>query len=565
MELRRTAIIVALAVVSYMLFLAWQQDYGMLAKPEPVTTTATAPAKTADIPVLASAPAANSGSADIPVLPQSATPQVLASQPGAVAHQSIIHVQTDIFDINIDTAGGNIVNLSLPKYTTTAASQEPFPLLEKNAGRSYVAESHLVGESGFDINVDHTPYQSAASSYSMVAGQNDLEVVLSLPSKDGVVVQKVFHFKRGSYLLNISYRVLNQGNKAQVVGMVGQLIRDGSKDPSASQGRFGMSTFLGGAWWSPEKRFNKLAFNKFADTPLSERTQGGWAAIVQHYFLCAWIPDKNTINQFSTVVSADKNSYAIKFVGTALQVDPGHTGSVGADFYAGPKMQEILKTISPGLDLTVDYGWLWFIAKILFWLLTHIYTVVGNWGWSIVLLTIFVKALFFPLSARSYKSMANMRRVMPEMARLKEVHANDRAKLGQATMDLYRKEGVNPLGGCLPILVQMPVFIALYWTLMESVELRHATWMWINDLSIMDPWFALPITMGVTMLVQQTLNPPPTDPTQAKVMKIMPVMFTFMFLWFPAGLVLYWVVNNMLSITQQWVITRSIEKAAAAK
>ena len=497
-------------------------------------------------------------------MPQTVAP-ALPGQLPSVVNGGLVHVQTDVFDISIDPVGGDIVDLSLPKYTTTAASTDPFPLLENNAGRVYVAQSGLVGENGPDASPERPHYQTSASSFSMANGQNTLDVVMSLPAKDGVQVQKVFHFQRGSYLLNVSYRIANQGSKPWSGVMFGQLKRDSSKDPSAAQGRFGMSTFLGGAWWSPEKRFNKLPFKKFADDPMKETTVGGWAALVQHYFISAWVPDKNTQNTFTTRVSADKSDYFIGFTGSAVQVAPGHQATVGADLYAGPKVQEILKTISPGLDLTVDYGWLWFIAKILFWLLTHIHAVVGNWGWSIIFLTIFVKALFFPLSARSYKSMANMRRVMPQMARIKEEYANDRAKLGQATMDLYKKEGVNPLGGCLPIVVQMPVFIALYWTLMESVELRHATWMWLNDLSVMDPWFALPITMGVTMLVQQSLNPPPQDPTQAKVMKIMPVMFTFMFLWFPAGLVLYWVVNNMLSITQQWVITRSIEKSAAAK
>jgi len=327
-----------------------------------------------------------------------------------------------------------------------------------------------------------------------------------------------------------------------------------------------MSTFLGAAWWTPEKSYNKQTLADLADKPLKETVKGGWAALVQHYFVTAWVPDPNSNNSYTTRVNKDAGENFVGYTGPEVSVAPGETKNIAASLYAGPKIQKTLESVSEGLELTVDFGWLWFIAQGLFWLLVKIHGVVGNWGWAIVFLTVLVKAAFFQLSATSYKSMAHMRRVTPEIQRLKEQHSGDRAKMSQAMMDLYKKEKINPLGGCLPILVQMPVFIALYWTLMESVELRHAPWiLWINDLSVMDPYFVLPLIMGASMFLQMQMNPAPPDPMQAKVMKLMPIVFTFMFLWFPSGLVLYWVVNNVLSIAQQWVITRQIEKADIKK
>lgn len=295
---------------------------------------------------------------------------------------------------------------------------------------------------------------------------------------------------------------------------------------------------------------------------LKENVSGGWVAWLQHYFVTAWIPNKSDNNIVQTRKDSQGN-YIIGFTGPTLEVAAGGKAETSTMLYAGPKIQSKLKELSPGLELTVDYGILWFIAQPIFWLLQHIHSLLGNWGWSIIVLTMLIKALFFPLSAASYRSMARMRAVAPKLASLKEQFGDDRQKMSQAMMELYKKEKINPLGGCLPILVQMPVFLSLYWVLLESVEMRQAPWMfWITDLSIKDPFFILPIIMGATMFIQQRLNPTPPDPMQAKVMKLMPIIFTFFFLWFPAGLVLYWVVNNVLSITQQWYITRSIEAAS---
>jgi YidC/Oxa1 family membrane protein insertase len=323
-----------------------------------------------------------------------------------------------------------------------------------------------------------------------------------------------------------------------------------------------VSTYLGAAVGTPAEPYRKVSMSDMDKNRLQEAVQGGWVGWLQHYFVTAWVPNKDEQHQITTRKDAQGN-YIVGFTGPQFSVPAGGKGETSLTLYAGPKIQEHLKTLSHGLELTVDYGFLWFIAQPIFWLLQHIHSILGNWGWSIIVLTIIIKMLFFPLSAASYRSMARMRAVGPRLQALKEQHGDDRQKMSQAMMELYRKEKINPLGGCLPIVVQMPVFLALYWVLLESVEMRQSPWMfWITDLSAKDPFFILPIIMGGTMLVQQMLNPAPPDPMQAKVMKMMPIIFTFFFLWFPAGLVLYWIVNNCLSILQQWYITRKIEAAS---
>jgi YidC/Oxa1 family membrane protein insertase len=321
----------------------------------------------------------------------------------------------------------------------------------------------------------------------------------------------------------------------------------------------GMAPFLGAATRTNDDKFIKFTFSKMAEEKFSANVTNGWLSIVQHYFISAWVPPAEGEFKFTTLVTRD-NMNIIRFSGENTTVAPGQQGTISSAFYAGPKDQPSLAKIAPGLDLTVDYGWLWMVAQPLFKALIFIHDIVGNWGFSIIVLTIFIKLLFFKLSAASYKSMARMRKFAPKMAQIKEQFGDDRQKSSQAMMELYKKEKINPLGGCLPILIQMPVFIALYWVLMESVELRHAPWiLWIHDLSAMDPYYILPVLMVASMWFQQTLNPPPPDPMQAKIMKLMPFMFGIFFLWFPSGLVLYWVVNNTLSIAQQWYITKRIE------
>lgn len=379
-------------------------------------------------------------------------------------------------------------------------------------------------------------------------------------SENGVNYIKRFTLKRGLYDVQVTYLIDNESGKPWNGNLFAQLKRDASSDPSSSTAT-GTATYLGAALWTSAEPYKKVSMKDIDKGQLKETVEGGWVAWLQHYFVTAWIPQKGDNNVVQTRKD-NQGNYIIGFTGPTLTVEPGKTAETSATLYAGPKSQGVLKELSPGLELTVDYGILWFIAQPIFWLLQHIHSIVGNWGWSIIFLTMLIKGIFFPLSAASYKSMARMRAVAPKLAALKEQFGDDRQKMSQAMMELYKKEKINPLGGCLPILVQMPVFLSLYWVLLESVEMRQAPFMlWITDLSIKDPFFILPIIMGATMFIQQRLNPTPPDPMQAKVMKLMPIIFTFFFLWFPAGLVLYWVVNNCLSIAQQWYITRKVEAA----
>lgn len=567
MEIRRTLILVALAIISYFLFLSWQRDYAAPTT-ETVSSSATLPAAASgsELPT-ATVPSTS----DVPVAaaPAVAPTDALNTLEQPVSKASVVQVKTDVLNLKIDLKGGDITQVALPQYTKKVDSKEALVLLDQSPERTYIAQSGLISiagqPGGLDDQAGGRPlYDTQASEYTLAENQDTLSVVLNTRNESGVSVQKIFEFKRGEYQVNVRYVVKNDGAQPWTGLMFGQLKRDNSTDPSADTHSFGMVTFLGGAWWTPEKTYNKVSLDNFAKEPLNTTVNGGWVALVQHYFVAAWVPNPKTQNVVSTRVSTNGGENFIGFTSPAIVVNPGATATTEAQFYAGPKIQDKLKALSPGLELTVDYGWLWPIAQFLFWLLKTINGFLGNWGWSIVALTVVVKAAFYHLSATSYRSMANMRRVMPEMQRMKEQFGNDRAKLSQAMMELYKKEKINPLGGCLPILVQMPVFIALYWTLMESVELRHAGWiLWIKDLSLLDPYYILPLLMGVTMYIQQSLNPAPQDPMQAKMLKFMPVIFTVFFLWFPAGLVLYWLSNNVLSIAQQWAITRQIEKAAA--
>ncbi len=554
MDIKRSILLVALAVVAYLMVLQWNQDYGQAALPAetaqtqppvaalPETTPANAAANE-DVPSLAGQPQANA---------------IPTSEPS----KQLIRVRTDVLDVAIDPHGGDIVDLRLPQYPRRQDRPDvPFQLFERSSERTYEAQSGLIGD-GPDKASSRPQYSSEKNDYQLGEGQDQLVVDLKY-SAEGVNYTKRFVFERGQYDLAVRYLIDNQSGKPWTGHLFGQLKRDASADPSSSTAT-GTATYLGAALWTKDEPYTKVSMGDMDDKSLRETVQGGWIAWLQHYFVTAWIPQAGDTNLVQTRKDSQGN-YIIGFTGPAVSVAAGAQGETGATLYAGPKSQEQLEELSPGLRLTVDYGILWFIAQPIFWLLENIHALLGNWGWSIIVLTIIIKLAFFPLSAASYKSMARMRAVSPKMQALKDQYGDDRQKLSQAMMELYKKEKINPLGGCLPIIVQMPVFLALYWVLLESVEMRQAPWMfWITDLSIKDPFFILPIIMGVTMFIQQQLNPTPPDPMQAKVMKLLPIIFTFFFLWFPAGLVLYWVVNNVLSIAQQWYITRQIEQAKSA-
>ncbi|MTZ13553.1 membrane protein insertase YidC [Pseudomonas sp. JL972] len=554
MDIKRSILLVALAVVAYLMVLQWNQDYGQAALP---AETAQTQPSVAALPE--TTPANAAANEDVPSL--AGQPQANAIAPSEPSKQ-LIRVRTDVLDVAIDPHGGDIVELRLPQYPRRQDRPDvPFQLFERSGERTYEAQSGLIGD-GPDKASARPQYSSEKTDYQLGEGQDQLVVDLKY-SADGVDYTKRFVFERGQYDLAVRYLIDNQSGKPWTGHLFGQLKRDASADPSSSTAT-GTATYLGAALWTKDEPYTKVSMGDMDDKSLRETVQGGWIAWLQHYFVTAWIPQPGDTNLVQTRKDSQGN-YIIGFTGPAVSVAAGAQGETGATLYAGPKSQEQLEELSPGLRLTVDYGILWFIAQPIFWLLENIHALLGNWGWSIIVLTIIIKLAFFPLSAASYKSMARMRAVSPKMQALKDQYGDDRQKLSQAMMELYKKEKINPLGGCLPIIVQMPVFLALYWVLLESVEMRQAPWMfWITDLSIKDPFFILPIIMGVTMFIQQQLNPTPPDPMQAKVMKLLPIIFTFFFLWFPAGLVLYWVVNNVLSIAQQWYITRQIEQAKSA-
>jgi YidC/Oxa1 family membrane protein insertase len=568
MNMQRNILIAALLVISYVMVLQWNNDYGQTELPDVATSQTANVSSTNGLPSDVPAAAVNTTSSgpadDVPTALEPGTEAMPEAPTTTAANGNLIRIETDTLLVAIDPRGGDLVDLSLPQYPVRKDRPDlPFPILERSASMTYVAQSGLTGKNGVDARPTGRPlYSSQQQNYSL---GDENQVVVDLRYEDaGIDYIKRFTFTRGKYLVEIDYLINNQSSDTWSGNLYGQIKRDQSPDPSSSSAT-GMATYLGAAYWSADDSYTKVKFSDMDDAALRETVSGGWIAWLQHYFVSAWVPPADQQHVYQTRKDSSGN-YIVGFTSPATVVPAGARATISADFYAGPKIQDRLEEISPGLELTVDYGFLWWIAQPLFWVLSFIHGFVGNWGWSIILLTLLIKLIFFPLSATSYRSMANMRRVAPKLAALREQHGDDKQKMSQGMMELYKKEKINPLGGCLPILVQMPVFIALYWTLMESVEMRQAEWLgWITDLSLKDPYFILPILMGATMFIQQQLNPSPPDPMQAKVMKMLPIVFTFFFLWFPAGLVLYWVVNNMLSITQQWYITRQIEKGAAAK
>lgn len=548
MEHLRHILLGALIFVGFLLWNAWQKDYpANPAKPAATAapqTPAALPAPGA-LPAVPSAPAATASSTSTMATP--------------IPVDRLIHITTDALQVTIDKQGGQIIQVKLPQYPAKQNQpNEPFTLLNNSPDTLYVAESGLVGQNGPDTTLHAGQYTTPQNQYQLTEGQETLTVPLAWENKEGLKIIKTFTFKRGEYLIKVGYEVNNQSPTPWTGYFYAQLKR---KEVPQETSMFQINPYMGGAISSPAKRYEKVSFDTMKKENLNQSIQEGWAAFLQHYFLSAWIPDSKQTFQYSTQALPDK-VYLMRLVGPAMQVPAGRQASTEAKFYAGPSVANILKPIAPGLDLVVDYGILWMIGTALFWVMNGIYQFIGNWGWAIVLVTVCVKLIFYPLSAASYRSMAAMRKLHPRLLSLKERYGDDRQKLSQATMELYKKEKINPLGGCLPVLVQIPVFIALYWVLLESVELRQAPFiLWIKDLSVQDPYYILPIIMGLTMFLQQRLNPTPVDPVQAKVMMFLPVVFTALFLSFPAGLVLYWVVNNSLSILQQWYVTQKVEKA----
>lgn len=571
MDITRFSLYSALAVITYLLLLAWQEDYPTIVNDGGISSELGGLSDVGSTPFIEQTTASSDIPEQVPNTPSSSSDngslQNSQTQPliQEVTGQefSIVTVRTDTLELVIDLNGGDIVTLALPLYLKQLnVPDDPFILLEQSMARSYVAQSGLIGRDGIDAP-NRARYKTSSPNFQMGESDDSLSVDLMTTTDTGVQIVKRYTFNRGSYLIDVSFIVNNPTNSDFRANAFGQIKRDAFDDPSSSGG-FGR-TYLGYVSTNEEDPYIEIDFDDIDDGANSFETMGGWIGFSQHYFISAWVPDSNTVNRYTTRKN-NLNQYFGEFTGSAFNVPATSSASYQMQFYAGPKDQYVLADISPNLDLTIDYSFLWFLAAPIYWLLRQLDSLIGNYGLSIIVLTIIVKGAFYKLSETQYKSMAGMRRLMPKMQQLKESYGDDRMKLQQATMELYKKEKINPFGGCLPMLVQMPVFIALYWVLLESVELRHAPFiLWLQDLSVRDPFFILPLLMGATMYLQTTLSPAPADPMQAKVMKLMPIMMTVLFLWFPAGLVLYWLTNGLLGILQQWYITRKIEAAYEAK
>jgi YidC/Oxa1 family membrane protein insertase len=549
MDIRRISLIAGLAIVSYLLILQWSNDYSH-----------TNQATTADA-VLAGEISTGDAS-DIPTgNVDSSSDSGQPAQSAAVTSEEQIRVKTDTLDVVIDLKGGDVIYAALPQYPQSLETPDiPFRMLETDA-RTYIAQSGLVGTHGIDVG-QRALYTAPQAVYDM--GDSDLlEVVITNVAENGLMVDKVFTFNRGTYLIDVRFDLTNNGYETMRTNVFGQLRRDKSEDPSAGGG-IGMRSYVGPTFSTEDSAYEKVKFGDLDDDKFSGSKIGGWVAMLQHYFLTAWVPAANDNNNFYGQKGSNGDYYA-GFQAPTVVVGPGESISAGAQLYVGPKNQSALEEIAENLEKTVDYGWLWWVAQPLFVLLTWIQAVVVNWGWSIVILTIIIKTVLYPLTASSYRSMAKMRKFAPRIQELRDQYGEDRNRMSQEMMKLYQKEKLNPLGGCLPMLLQMPIFIALYWVLMESVELRQSPFMfWITDLSLKDPFFVLPLLMGASMFLQMRMQQQPTmDPMQQKIMQYMPVMFTFMFLWFPAGLTLYWFVNNVITIIQQYIVNRAIDRAEA--
>jgi YidC/Oxa1 family membrane protein insertase len=549
MDNQRLFLFVAVVFVVMLLWQSWMEDYG--------------PAPQAEAPPVQdemALPGIGDVSEDIPAPGMEALP---AGAP--VAEASLlktgqqVRVETDLFDLLIDTTGGDLRRADLVEYAATNEPDSPrFRLLNDELPNMFIVQSGLVVPKEAGVSPNHKiNYNVEQSHYRMTDTQDSLTIPLVWRSPAGVEVIKRYTFHRGSYVVDIEH-VVNNNSGAD---WLGQQYRQLQRTQVAETGQSTfIYTYMGGVIYSPEEKYEKVKFEEMQEQDLDHSVTDGWVAMLQHYFLGALIPERGSEERFYTKTLSNSR-YVIGMIAPQRSIAAGESGVFSTRLFLGPKLQDEMKQVAPGLELTVDYGLLTVLAQPLFWLLKTIHKLIGNWGWSIVLVTLLIKLAFYKLSETSYKSMANMRKLAPRLKSLKERYGDDRQKLNQAMMELYKKEKINPLGGCLPILVQIPVFIALYWMLLESVELRQAPFiLWIQDMSAPDPFYILPLLMGVTMLIQQKLNPAPMDPIQAKVMMALPVVFTVFFAFFPSGLVLYWVVNNTLSIAQQWVITRRIER-----
>jgi YidC/Oxa1 family membrane protein insertase len=547
MDTQRLILLFIFGFSVLMLWEAWEKEH----RPKPAVTS---PAASAQQGVPAPSAPAPTGAAASPKPTVSAVPAV----DSAAKSGETVRVTTDLLVADIDSLGGTLKRVELIRHKDSKDWSKNLVLLGPE--HRYEAQSGLTGDTGPN---HRTAWRVLAGERSLPAGQDAIELRLAAQGKDGLEVQKVYTFRRDSYVIDIALEIRNPGTAAVATFGYFQLTHDGRPETSTNSvaATFGAQSFTGFAVFTSEHAYEKVHLSDLDKGKADhvKRAANGWLAFVQHYFVAAWLP-KEGVERDYVVEKRQDGTYAGRVL-IPTSIAPGATAKLSAPLYAGPQEQQRLRSAANGLDLVVDYGWLAIIAWPLFWLLEKFHALSGNWGVAIILLTVLIKIIFFPLSAASYKSMAKMKLVTPRLTKIREMYGQDRQKMNQAMMELYKTEKINPLGGCFPILVQIPVFIALYWTLLAAIELRHAPFMlWINDLSALDPYYVLPILMTITMVVQTKLNPVPPDPVQAQVMKFMPFVFSIFFFFFPAGLVLYWLVNNILSILQQWQIQRMFDR-----
>ncbi|MEO9943718.1 membrane protein insertase YidC [Paraglaciecola sp.] len=538
MESQRSFLFIGLAMVGFLLWQQWQVDYG----PQPIQPSG----NTSQEAFIANP----SGTEDIPVASADGQTIQTSNQPTG----KLISVVTDTLILNIDTKGGDVVSANLVKYPVEQDSEELYSLLRPNGDKLFIAQSGLIGQDGVDAKGRPT-YLTTQDEYTLQG--ETLTVPLTLVTPDGMKVTKNFIFSKGSHKIDVSYVVENNTSTAKQMQQFGQL----KQSMLEQDGSMFMPVYRGGAYSVEEDIYEKYTFDDMTDKNLRETTKAGWAAMIEHYFVSAWVPPQDQTNKLFSTVKQNTNG-VIGFTGESVTIQAGETKQINSILYLGPKDQDTLEQLARGLDLTVDYGFLWMISKYLFYFLQWIHNIVGNWGYAIILITIVVKGAMYPLTKKQYESMAKMRALKPKMDALKERCGDDKQKLQKGMMELYKKDKVNPMGGCFPLLLQMPIFLALYWVLLESVELRHADFIfWITDLSAKDPYFVLPILTGASMYLLQKLQPMTmTDPMQQKIMQFMPVAMSLFFFIFPAGLVLYWLVSNVITLIQAKFIYASMEK-----
>ncbi|SSW66452.1 membrane protein insertase YidC [Achromobacter agilis] len=556
MDIRRTVLWMIFSFSLLLLWNNWQIHNGkpsLFGGPTPAASTSEPQA------------AANNATPSVPSSPAPAAAAPSSAVPGAAAPATArseeIVITTDVLRLTFDTMGAQLVRAELLKYPATGQPDKPTVLLDRSAGLNYVVQTGVVGApNGQSFPTHQTPFR-LVSSERQLTGDN---LVVAFESESGgMKVTKTFTLHRGRYDIDVRHDLANVGAAPVTPALYLQLERDGN-DPADTSSFY--HTFTGFAVYSEQDKFQKITFSDIEKKKASyiKQADNGWIAVVQHYFATAWVPPQGKPRN-NELLEVQKNLYAARSIEAVGEVAPGAAARVDSHLWVGPQDQKAMAALAPGLELVVDYGWLTIIAKPLFTLMTWLHSILGNWGWTIVALTVLIKAVFYPLAAASYRSMARMKQVAPRLQALKEKYGDDKQKLNAAMMEMYRTEKINPLGGCLPMVVQIPVFISLYWVLLASVEMRGAPWiLWVHDLSIRDPFFILPAIMMATMFLQIKLNPTPPDPVQAKVMMIMPLVFGGMMFFFPAGLVLYWCVNNTLSIAQQWSITRALQRKTEA-